>query len=364
MTVDTVYIYVRSLSGDLGGPLFSSLDLFRLLDEHVDARVLSIASRERNSTRLDELAIPPEKYCSMRDFLFGVRGNGAVALHLQHVLYPSTALLLNYAKARGLITVMSPRGALDEWSMSQKSWKKRVAKFALGRTAWRRADVFHCTASAESAQVQALLPGVRTMVAPNVISSLWRAGECVPEERPSALYLSRLHEKKRPDLAITGLANLLHSGELSSLTIAGPGSPQIRSELEDLVFRENLVGQVEFVGELNEAQCAEAYESHEVFVLPTSQENFGRVLFEALGSGMAVFVPDHVDTWPELERLGAISIEQTANSIDREISEYLSNSVRKRTTQSTDRRNRTRQFLSKEALLSGYKAIYEFAGGQ
>ena len=95
-----------------------------------------------------------------------------------------------------------------------------------------------------------------------------------------------------------------------------------------------------------------------MLVLPTSQENFGRVLFEALGCGLAVFVPNHVDTWPELRSLGAFHIDQTKESIADEVGRYASLPLEERRAEVLRRAHAASKFLSRERLIAAYSDLY------
>jgi glycosyltransferase involved in cell wall biosynthesis len=57
------------------------------------------------------------------------------------------------------------------------------------------------------------------------------------------------------------------------------------------------------------------YQACDLFVLPTSQENFGFVLYEALAAGTTLITTRGVDTWPELEEAGATITEQHAPTL-------------------------------------------------
>jgi len=57
------------------------------------------------------------------------------------------------------------------------------------------------------------------------------------------------------------------------------------------------------------------YQAADVFVLPTSQENFGYVLIEAMACGTPVVTTKGVDIWEELQQAGAVIVEPDANQI-------------------------------------------------
>ena len=58
------------------------------------------------------------------------------------------------------------------------------------------------------------------------------------------------------------------------------------------------------------------YQAADVFVLPTSQENFGFVQFEAMACGTPVMTTNLVDTWREIvDSGGGVAVDQNAAAI-------------------------------------------------
>ena len=357
--MNEILIYVRRLDSDLGGPLYSTLDLFRLIQSERPVRILVGGTRRRAEESVERYGLSAADVCTSQEYLSG-RVPEQHVLHLQHVFYPEPALLANLARRRGVKIVLSPRGALDSWSLARRPYKKAPAIRLLRPLYWERANAIHCTAALEAKQVQEAVPGSLTLVAPNPVSLAWEtSGASRINSTVRALFLSRLHEKKRPDLAISGLAPLLKEGLVECLTIGGSGTQEKVDELKAQARREGVTEKVEFVGELTQEQCAQAYDAHELFILPTSQENFGRALFEAVAAGSAVFVPRSIDTWNELHDLGAVEIEQNPVSIERAVRTYLSAGVAQRRSASEVRRLRAKEFLAPDRLRAQYLDLYE-----
>jgi glycosyltransferase involved in cell wall biosynthesis len=122
------------------------------------------------------------------------------------------------------------------------------------------------------------------------------------------LFLSRLHVKKRPELLIEAVAALRDDGIATRLLVAGPGEATYVATLKDLVGRLDLAGVVDFVGPVGGQDKIDLYRSADLFVVPTSQENFGIVFVEALASGLPVVATTGTDIWQELGATGGAAI--------------------------------------------------------
>jgi glycosyltransferase involved in cell wall biosynthesis len=93
-----------------------------------------------------------------------------------------------------------------------------------------------------------------------------------------------------------------------------------------------LEGHVVFPGFVTGQEKVSLYQAADVFVLPTSQENFGFVLFEALAAGTPVVTTRGADTWPELERCGgAVIVPADADAIAEVVGALLDDPERRAT---------------------------------
>src|SRR5690606_36946062 len=81
------------------------------------------------------------------------------------------------------------------------------------------------------------------------------------------------------------------------------------AHLEQLARSRGVAERIRFVGMISGPLKLSLYQSADVFVLPTHQENFGLVLIEALACGTPVVTTRGVDIWPELEAAGVRIVE-------------------------------------------------------
>jgi glycosyltransferase involved in cell wall biosynthesis len=129
------------------------------------------------------------------------------------------------------------------------------------------------------------------------------------------LFLSRLHPKKGVEHLIDAARLLQDRGRPHQVLIAGTGPEDYERVLRDLVRRRGIEGLVSFLGMVVGEDKISLYQASTVFALPTSQENFGFVFYEALAAGCPVITTRGVDTWPELARAGATIIDQDARQL-------------------------------------------------
>ena len=214
---------------------------------------------------------------------------------------------------------ISPHGMLDDWCMAQKSLKKKMFLRFGGRKWLERASGVHLTATAEEQQSRTWAPAMRSFVCPlpmdlapfqelppKAIAASAEAAYADP--RPIVLFLSRLHEKKRPDLLIEVARELKNE---ATIVLAGDGDPTYVESLK----KQARGTTVRFPGFVRGETKVAMYAHATCFALPTSQENFGYVLFEALAAGVPVLTTKGADTWPEMQASGGgVILEPTVDS--------------------------------------------------
>jgi glycosyltransferase involved in cell wall biosynthesis len=125
--------------------------------------------------------------------------------------------------------------------------------------------------------------------------------ECQRQKEKIALFLGRVHPKKRPDILIQAWSEARIESDWK-LVIAGPGEPSYLRHLAELARRGGVEGAVEFAGPVAGARKQELFSSASWFLLPSEQENFGIAVLEAVAGGCAVAVSDQVylaDEFPE-----------------------------------------------------------------
>lgn len=294
----------------------------------------------------------------------------ADVVHLHGIWDPVLRLAGAICAALGKPYVLTPHGMLADWPMSQKPLKKRFYLATLGHRLLRDVHTVHFTAEQEREQSQPRLGHGRVWVAPliNDLSADLDASEHLSPRTPptdpslpaTALFLSRLNNKKGPDRAIDMLRDLPNV----ELWIAGRDDPTYRAQLQQRAESIGVHDRIRWIGEVDEAEKRRLYQTAHVFVLPTHQENFGQVLVEAMANRLPVVTTRNVDIWRELESGGAVIAEETPRVFADAVRQLLGDP-----DGCADRSTRghafVRDWLNVEAGLKQYQAWYRaIATGQ
>ncbi|MBM4114314.1 MAG: glycosyltransferase [Phycisphaerae bacterium] len=248
-------------------------------------------------------------------------------LHLHGVWEPANVQAAGLAHRLGVPVIVSLRGMLDDWCMARGPWRKRLFLELGGRRVLERAATVHCTAEAEREQSFKWFPRGHATVVPNLMDLTTYAAMPGPTEArvafqlpndgvPTILFLSRLSEKKGLEHLFAALKLLAVRGHRLRTVVAGTGSPAYVDLLRREAASLDSCTPVHFVGHVGGLLKCSLFEASDVFVLPSSQENFGFVFFESLAAGLPVITTDLVDTWKEIEESGGGFItRQEAGSI-------------------------------------------------
>jgi glycosyltransferase involved in cell wall biosynthesis len=246
---------------------------------------------------------------------------GADVLHVHGMWANANHQMIRVARSLGVPHVISPHGMLDDWSMAQGRLKKRIHLALASGRSLASARAIHCTATAELDQAARWFPRRKGVVIPLLfdtgpLRSLPGADMArttfpwLADDRPTVLFLSRVNAKKGPDHLLRALA-ASKARDLPPwrLVVAGPADPPGYDDaLRELARSLRVESDVHFTGMVKGDLKWSLYQACTLFALPTSQENFGYVLLEALACAKPVITTTGVDIWPELESSKAARI--------------------------------------------------------
>lgn len=202
------------------------------------------------------------------------------------------------ARARGVPLVVSPRGMMSPWSWQRRRWRKRLAELWLHPGALAAVAGWHATSDEEADDIRALGYRQPICVAPHGVevpdaTALTAAREhwirVCPEcgRRPTALFYSRFHAKKR----VLELIDLWLAKAPTDWLLLLVGVPEQYSveALRAYVYRAGGSRRIEVFDGLNQPA---PYAAASICLLPSHSENFGMVVAEALAAGVPALVTD------------------------------------------------------------------------
>ncbi len=244
-------------------------------------------------------------------------------LHVHAVFsYLSTRAMM-ISRAAGVPFINRPLGQLDEWSMDQKAAKKRLYFQAFEKRNLAGAAAIHCTSDAEADHVRSLLPAVKTVVIPHGVEPIpgiadapakLRQTMAIPADVPVILFLSRWHPKKNIPMLLEALAQMKQ--EPWVLVLAGSAEDDYAAIIHQAIQLHGLQDRVRCPGHVQGEEKALLLQGSDAFVLPSSSENFGVAVAEALVNGLPAMVTPGVDLSPVVSELdGGLVCEASAGSL-------------------------------------------------
>lgn len=182
--------------------------------------------------------------------------------------------------------VLSPRGMLEKWSLSQGQLKKTLATALYQKAIVRQADCIFATSEMEAVSVRSYGFGGPIAVIPNGIQmpeALISPKDSEKSKR-RVLFLSRLHKKK-------GVVDLVEAWIKvrpmnMELIIAGNDDDMLTSILTGMIRVGRVENSVSIVGPVYGVEKDSLFRSADLFILPSYSENFGIVVAEAMSYGI------------------------------------------------------------------------------
>lgn len=352
--------YIESTGFQFGGPPRFALDACRVIAaEGHQATILTPDATDSPAAWLEEAGDHAENMPTvgrlgalMRPGAFiGLSGMRRVraalkkadVVHLHGVWAPSNLQVAAAARMMKVPYVISLHGMLDDWSMAQGGGKKKAFLSLGGRYMLEHASRVHCTAQAEVDQSKKWFPNGAEAIIPYLMDldpyrdlpgpqlARQKFAALNSDGAPTVLFLSRLHYKKGPEFLLRAAAQLKQLGVNGKIAFAGTGDAAYIDSLKTMANELGVEDRVHFLGMVVGREKLSLYQSADLFVLPTSQENFGLVLIEALACGTPIVTTKGVDIWRDVEASGSGMIcDQAPQVLAETISTILSNdSLRK-----------------------------------
>ena len=222
--------------------------------------------------------------------------------------------VVGFARTHNIPYILEPIGMFAP--IVRSLLKKKIYHGLLGRRLVSGAELIVATSAQEKKElVSSGLESQRIVIRRNGIdlsefSNLPERGQMrsrfgiKPDER-ILLYLSRLSPKKNPEMLIRAFANL--DLPKTKLVLAGPNESGYLEKLQSIRSELGLESDVVFVGPLFGKEKISALVDADIFVLPSTNENFGNVIAESVAAGTPVVITNKCGIAPYIkDRVGLV----------------------------------------------------------
>jgi glycosyltransferase involved in cell wall biosynthesis len=193
---------------------------------------------------------------------------------------------------RKVPVVVSPRGTLSPYSFRNKNGMiKSLIHRMLTKPLLKKCHI-HTTSVYERDAVDSIITHkINTTVYNFVKLPVYQSQEQNVTEGPVKLiFLSRIEEKKGLDILLNALGMVK---TLFHLTIAGTGDRNYIDQLRSLAIQKNIDDHITWTGFVNDSKF-ELLGRHDLFILPSHDENFGNTVIESLSVGTPVLISKKV----------------------------------------------------------------------
>ncbi len=196
------------------------------------------------------------------------------------------------ALMRKVPVLVSPRGTLSEYSFQNKNIGiKWAIHHFLGKHLLNRCHI-HVTSEMENKAIQRLIRPKSITVLPNFVKLPEKMN--FQEHGNSSiirlLFFSRIEEKKGLDILFNALTKV---SVPFTLTIAGDGDEYYIEHLKTIAVRNAIDDRINWAGFYNENKF-DLLQEHDLFILPSYDENFGNTVIESLSVGTPVLISEQV----------------------------------------------------------------------
>jgi glycosyltransferase involved in cell wall biosynthesis len=293
-----------------GGPIKSSLNLAYALKSNYQVNILTtdtdhgetepyegIVSNKWTMDLDPDISVyyAEKKHLTRRQLKAQIKDAGADIIYLNHIWSPYFVLYPLWLKVTGQVkskVVICPRGGLYDSALSVKRFKKTPVLRLMKWLNIQRHVVFHATNTREKEAIERFFPKSSVVIADNLPSSKQPALSLI-EKKPGDLkciFIARIVGIKNLLFLLECLANVTAN---VNLTVIGPN--------EDVEYWNNCKRKIEqlptnikvdYRGPIPNEQLLSIVKEHHLFVLPTTGENFGHSIFEALLAGRPVLISD------------------------------------------------------------------------
>ncbi len=332
-----------------GGPIFSTLYACKELVKLDDIEIYVSTTNTNMTKRLD---VKTNKFLDFSTNLYVKYYNETIigkfstmlllnifkdikkndVVHIQGIFNTPIPVSLLSARLQKKPVILSSRGSLGNWVMSQgnrfkKIWLKLFIKPFSEYVTW------HATAQQEKDEILSHFPNAKVTLIPNgtYIEEYNKINNFKPTEfirrytsreidkiDKIIVSMGRLQKKKGFDILIESFNSVLRKFPNSYLFIAGPDEGE-GDNLNNQITEYNLEEKVFLIGNIENQEKINFLGNADLFALPSHNENFGNVYLESLASGTPIIASKNTP-WKEVEEYNCgkwvdNSVEETSKAM-------------------------------------------------
>ncbi len=299
-------------------------------------------------------------------------------MHVTGVWQVTSISACRAAARHRLPYVVSPRGALSEYSFSQKRLKKSLYWLLWERRQVNGAAAVHYTALAEREECRRLRPRAPGFIVPNSIDLrawqpdaeagvAWRSRHGIGPDEFVFLNSGRLHHKKGLEILLDSAGGLPRDRRWK-IVFAGPDEDGTGRRLGELGAACGVADRLVFTGPLETAELCAAYSAADLFLFPSRNENFGNVAVEALACGTRVVLSEGVGCASELaDCAGVVVLPRLTGMWRNEMARALNRASLPGDIQATRRRRLEARYSAAAvaaAMENSYREVLERSGAE
>ena len=195
--------------------------------------------------------------------------------------------------------ILAPRGMLGAGALKIKGTKKKVFIWLFNLLDIGKRIRIHSTDKSESEDILKALGNVSISEISNLPAQIDAQSRSGKNLVPKFLYASRVSPKKNLFYA---LEQLNATGKTMEMNVYGQEDEPVYAQKCRNYKMQN--ASITFHGAVPPAALKTSYLTHDFFILPTMNENFGHAIIEALSFGLPVLISDQCP-WIDVESFGA-----------------------------------------------------------
>lgn len=312
-----------------GGPSRSVPMLVKgLAEENVDITLMTFRTPNMNTHALDGTTAKLkiwDKHTSMRKIEKYIVEEGFNLIQMQSLWSWSYHQVAQIARKHNIPYIITPRGMLEPWSLSQKKWKKKFGLQLYQMNDLQKAACIFTTADMEAQHVRELGVKAPISVIPNGIETEgYPCRTSMEGVKKQILFLSRIHKKKGIEILIEAFSHLHGEFKDWNVVVVGNGEQNYIESLGLKVKNLGLEDRIKILPPVYGKDKVKLYQESSIFCLPSYSENFGMVIAEAMSCGVPVITTTNCP-WDFLNATKTgWSIELSTGNLEQALREAMS----------------------------------------